>query len=42
MKNVFMSEKNIADFAEVATDAKKTYELPAEKWEDLLCRADGQ
>ena len=37
MKNVFMSEKNIADFAEVATDAKKTYELPAKKWEDLLC-----
>lgn len=36
MKNVFMSEENIADFAEVA-DTKKTYELPAEKWEDLLC-----
>ena len=31
------SEKEFADFAEVLTDAKKTYELPAEKWEDLLC-----
>lgn len=36
MKDVFTSEKNIIDAAEV-TDAKKTYELPAEKWEDLLC-----
>ena len=31
------SEKEFADFAEVLTDAKKTYDLPAEKWEDLLC-----
>lgn len=34
MKDVFAT----SDLdAEVTTDAKKTYELPAEKWEDLLC-----
>lgn len=33
MKEVFMSEENIIDAAET----KKSYELPAEKWEDLLC-----